>query len=73
MVKRITLVGVQFTLVHMKDGGIRLGAEGDKSGDDVLARLNDVINAKGSTHLVAGKLRGARCQLACSTRSPAST
>ncbi len=44
-VQRITLVGVSFRLVHMKDGGIRLG---DKA-NDVYARLYDVINAKGST------------------------
>ncbi|HVZ28378.1 MAG TPA: hypothetical protein VG798_06950 [Rhizomicrobium sp.] len=37
-VQRITLVGVSFRLVHMKDGGIRLGAEGDKA-NDVYARL----------------------------------
>ncbi|MES2292179.1 MAG: AsmA-like C-terminal domain-containing protein [Pseudomonadota bacterium] len=49
LVQRITLVGVQLSLVHMKGGGIRLGAEGDKSGNDVLARLNDVIEAKGSS------------------------
>ena len=48
-VQRITLVGVQLSLVHMKEGGIRLGAEGDKGGNDVLARLNDVIEAKGSS------------------------
>ena len=48
-VQRITLVGVQLSLVHMKQGGIRLGAEGDRSGNNVLSRLNDVIEAKGST------------------------
>ena len=48
-VQRITLVGVQLSLVHMKQGGIRLGAEGDKGSNDVLARLNDVIEAKGSS------------------------
>jgi hypothetical protein len=47
-VQRITLVGVELSLVHMKEGGIRLGAEGDKNANDVLARLNDVIEAKGS-------------------------
>jgi len=47
-VQRITLVGVELGLVHMKDGGVRLGAEGDKNANDVLARLNDVIEAKGS-------------------------
>lgn len=48
-VQRITLVGVQLSLVHMKEGGIRLGATGDKNGNDVLARINDVIEAKGSS------------------------
>ena len=47
-VQRITLVGVSFRLIHMKDGGIRLGSEGDKA-NDVYARLSDVITAKGST------------------------
>ena len=48
-VQRITLVGVELSLVHMKEGGIRLGAESDKGGNDVLARLDDVIEAKGSS------------------------
>jgi hypothetical protein len=47
-VRRITLVGVSLRLVHMKNGGVRLGAEGDKT-NDVYQRLNDVIQAKGST------------------------
>jgi hypothetical protein len=47
-VRRITLVGVSFRLVHMKSGGIRLGAEGDKA-NDVYDRLSDLIQAKGST------------------------
>ena len=49
LVQRITLVGVQLSLVHMKEGGIRLGAAGDNGGNDVLDRLNDVIEAKGSS------------------------
>ena len=32
----------------MKNGGVRLGAEGDKA-NDIYDRLNDVIQAKGST------------------------
>jgi len=48
-VRRITLVGVQLSLVHMKKGGVRLGAEGDKNGNDVLMRLNDVIEGSGSS------------------------
>ena len=35
-VQRITLVGVQLSLVHMKEGGIRLGAEGKAGANDVL-------------------------------------
>ncbi len=64
-VQRITLVGVQLSLVHMKDGGIRLGAEGDKSRNDVLARLNDVIEAKGSStsSLKSFAIRNARLTL----------
>jgi len=49
VVKRITLVGVQLDLVHMKNGGMRLGARDYKGDDDILARINDVIEAKGST------------------------
>ncbi len=44
-VKRITLVGVQLTLVHMKDGRIRLG----ERDNDVLTRIDQVIQARGST------------------------
>lgn len=47
-VRRITLVGVSFSLVHMKGGGIRLGAEGGRA-NDVYDRLSDVITAKGSS------------------------
>ena len=47
-VRRITLVGVSFSLVHMKGGGIRLGAEGGRA-NDVYDRLSDVIYAKGSS------------------------
>ncbi len=46
-VRRITLVGVAFRLIHTKDGGIRLGAEGEKA-NDVYSRLSDLIEAKGS-------------------------
>ena len=42
-VQRITLVGVQLTLVRMRDGGIRLGVEKDHGQQDIIARLNDVI------------------------------
>ena len=45
-VTRITLVGVQCTLVLMASGRLRLGMQRD--GDDLIARLTDVINARGS-------------------------
>jgi len=48
VVKRITLVGVQFTLVRMKDGRIRLGSQKNAGGDDIIGRISDVINAHGS-------------------------
>ena len=62
VVKRITLVGVQFTLVHMKNGRIRLGNQKDAGDDDVIGRISDVIKAHSSRTVVAGKLRRARCQ-----------
>lgn len=64
-VQRITLVGVELGLVHMKEGGVRLGAEGDKNANDVLARLNDVIEAKGSatSSLRSFAVRNARLTL----------
>ncbi|HEX4117266.1 MAG TPA: AsmA-like C-terminal region-containing protein [Rhizomicrobium sp.] len=64
-VQRITLVGVELGLVHMKEGGVRLGAEGDKNANDVLARLNDVIEAKGSatSSLKSFAVRNARLTL----------
>ncbi len=48
VVKRITLVGVEFTLVHMKNGRIRLGSQKDAGEDDIIGRISDVINAHGS-------------------------
>jgi hypothetical protein len=48
-VRRITLVGVQLTLVHMKDGGLRLGVEKDRSQQNILTRLNDVLKAHTSS------------------------
>lgn len=47
-VKRITLVGVEFSLVHMKDGRLRLGNQKDAGDDDVIGRISDVIDAHGS-------------------------
>jgi len=48
VVKRITLVGVKFTLVHMKNGRVRLGNEEDAGDNELISHLSDVINAHGS-------------------------
>jgi hypothetical protein len=48
VVKRITLVGVKFTLVHMKNGRVRLGNEKDAGDNELINRLSDVINARGN-------------------------
>jgi hypothetical protein len=45
-IKRITLVGVAFTLVHTKSGKVRLGTQ--EQGDDIIRRISDVIDAHGS-------------------------
>ena len=49
VVRRIALVGVQLTLVHTKDGGIRLGLQQDRNSEDLIRRLGDVIEARGGT------------------------
>jgi hypothetical protein len=46
VVQRIALVGVQLTLVHGKDGVLRLGIGGGGNQSDVLQRIRDAI-AKG--------------------------
>jgi hypothetical protein len=47
VIKRITLVGVEFSLIHTRDGRILLGNQRDvKGNDDVIARLRDVINIR---------------------------
>ncbi len=48
VVKRITLVGVKFTLVHMKNGRVRLGNEKDEGDNELISHLSDVINAHGN-------------------------
>jgi hypothetical protein len=49
VVRRIALVGVQLTLVHTRAGGIRLGLKQNQDSDDLIRRLSDVIEAKGSS------------------------
>ena len=47
VVHRIALVGVQLTLVHSKDGVLRLGIEGEHNQSDVLQRIRDAIAKSG--------------------------
>ncbi|MBA2587245.1 MAG: hypothetical protein H0U98_01330 [Alphaproteobacteria bacterium] len=65
VVQRITLVGVQFTLVHMKNGRIRLGTQKDAGDDDIIGRISDVINSHGaeSSSLESFAVRDARLGL----------
>jgi hypothetical protein len=48
VVQRITLVGVQLTLMRTKEGGLRLGVEKDKNQHDILSRITDAITASNS-------------------------
>ena len=48
VVRHITLIGVEFTLVHMASGQIRLGTQTKGAGDDIIGRISDVIDAHGS-------------------------
>ena len=60
-VRRITLVGVQLALVRMHNGGIRLGVEADKGGDDIIQKLSDIINkGDGASTLQSFAVRDAR-------------
>ena len=61
VVQRITLVGVQLALVRMQNGGLRLGVEADKGGDDLIQKLSDVINkGGGASSLQSFAVRDAR-------------
>ncbi len=46
VVRRITLVGVQLTLVRTFNGGLRLGVEKDKNQHDILSRIADAITLR---------------------------
>jgi len=61
VVQRITLVGVQLALVRMQNGGIRLGVEADKGGEDLIQKLSDIINKSGgASSLQSFAVRDAR-------------
>src|SRR5262249_13055053 len=47
-VKRITLIGVQLTLVRTRDGGLRLGVGRDAAERDFLTNITDAITATSS-------------------------
>jgi hypothetical protein len=49
VVQRITLVGVQLTLVRTMDGGLRLGVEKDKNQRDFLSRIADQLSLKNNS------------------------
>lgn len=49
VVTRITLVGVQLTLVRNSDGSLRLGVEHDQSQRDIISRITDAINKNSSS------------------------
>ncbi|HKX64567.1 MAG TPA: AsmA-like C-terminal domain-containing protein [Rhizomicrobium sp.] len=65
VIKRITLVGVEFSLVRFKDGRIRLGNQKDAGNDDVIGRIRDIIDARGgqSSSLESFAVRNARMGL----------
>ena len=49
VVRRITLVGVQLTLVRNAEGGLRLGTEKDKNQHDLFSRITDAITKRSNS------------------------
>jgi len=63
VIRRITLVGVQLTLVHTKQGLLRLGVEHDVSRNDIIKEIRDAIDRsqmKGGPSLKSFAVRRAR-------------
>jgi hypothetical protein len=62
VVTRITLVGVQLTMVRNVDGTLRLGVEHDDSQRDIISRITDAINknSTSASSLEAFAIRDAR-------------
>ncbi|HEY4986216.1 MAG TPA: hypothetical protein VII39_06315, partial [Bradyrhizobium sp.] len=62
VVQRITLVGVQVTLVRTADGVVRLGVENNVSQTDIIQRITDAINKGGGgpSQLQSFAIRDAR-------------
>jgi len=49
VVRRITLAGVELTLVRTESGRLRLGIEKDKDQQDIFKRISDALNKNGGT------------------------
>src|SRR5512142_3315399 len=64
-VKRITLVGVQLTLVRTVDGGLRLGIAKDHDEEDILKKISDALKKSdnNATSLESFAVRRARLAL----------
>ncbi|HVP83208.1 MAG TPA: AsmA-like C-terminal domain-containing protein [Rhizomicrobium sp.] len=60
-VQRITLVGVQLTLVRTRDGGLRMGVSNDKDQPDLLKMIREAIaKSSGPTTLQSFAVQDAR-------------
>jgi hypothetical protein len=63
LIRRITLVGVQLTLVHTAEGSLRLGVEHEGNQTDILKQIRDAIErnaTKGGPSLKSFAVRRAR-------------
>jgi hypothetical protein len=63
VIRRIALVGVQLTLVHTKQGVLRLGVENEVSQNDLITEIRDAIDRsgmKGAPSLRSFAIRRAR-------------
>ena len=63
-VRRIDLVGVQLTLVHAKNGALRLGIEKDRTSADVLDRIREAIEKSGNGPSTLDKFAVSKARLA---------
>lgn len=60
-VRRISLIGVQLTLVRTADGGLRLGVGKDRQEEDILKRIQDALkDSKGPSTLESFSVDRAR-------------
>ncbi len=60
-VQRITLVGVQLTLVRTREGGLRMGVSSDKDQPDLLKKIKEAIaRSSGPTTLRSFAVQDAR-------------